>query len=464
MSPSAAPRAGAARGAATCRRIRKDFPILRAHGARTAGRWCTSTRARPRRSPLQVLDAEREFYERHNADVAPGRAPAGRGGDRGLRAAPASQIAAFIGADRRRDRVHQERHRGHQPRRVRDEQRRHRGARGASGSRWPRRRDRRDRDGAPRQPRPVAAAVPRGPARRCGGSASPTRAAWTWRTWTSSSTSAPRSSRSTHQSNVLGTVNPIRRIAERARAVGALVLLDAAQSVPHQPVDVSELGVDFLAFSGHKMLGPTGIGVLWGRRELLEAMPPFLTGGSMIEVVRMEGTTFVPPPQRFEAGVPMIAQAVGLGAACDYLAEIGMDAVARARARPRRLRAGRLGEIPGVRIIGPGTAEARGGAVSFTVDGHPPARRGSGPGRPGRRGPRRPPLRLADLPPLRHPGDHPGDVLPLQHPRRGGRPRRRGAAGPEVLRHRMIPVRHDAVPGNGNRGHAGHGPGCSEKA
>ncbi|GAA4067578.1 MULTISPECIES: cysteine desulfurase [Actinomadura] len=172
----------------------------------------------------------------------------------------------------------------------------------------------------------------------------------------------------THQSNVLGTVPPIERIAERAHQVGALLVLDAAQSVPHQPVDVSRLGADFLAFSGHKMLGPTGIGVLWGRRELLEAMPPFITGGSMIEVVRMEGSTFAPPPQRFEAGVPMTAQAIGLAAACDYLTGIGMD---RVHAHEEALVAytlERLGEIPGVRVVGPLTTEARGGAVSFTVD------------------------------------------------------------------------------------------------
>jgi cysteine desulfurase/selenocysteine lyase len=172
----------------------------------------------------------------------------------------------------------------------------------------------------------------------------------------------------THQSNVLGTVPPIDLIAARAREVGALVLLDGAQSVPHQPVDVAALGVDFLAFSGHKMLGPTGIGVLWARRELLEAMPPFITGGSMIEVVRMEGSTFMPPPQRFEAGVPMTAQAIGLGAACDYLTELGMD---RVHAHEEALVAyslERLGEIPGVRLIGPLSTDARGGAVSFTVD------------------------------------------------------------------------------------------------
>ncbi|MGI5200971.1 cysteine desulfurase [Spirillospora sp. CA-108201] len=176
----------------------------------------------------------------------------------------------------------------------------------------------------------------------------------------------------THQSNVLGTVPPIERIVERAHAVGALVLLDAAQSVPHQPVDVARLGADFLVFSGHKMLGPTGIGVLWGRGELLEAMPPFITGGSMIEVVHMEETTFMPPPQRFEAGVPMTAQAVGLGVACDYLAEIGMDRVHAHEEALVGYSLEQLAEIPGVRVIGPGTTEARGGAVSFTVDGiHP---------------------------------------------------------------------------------------------
>ncbi|MGZ4597893.1 MAG: aminotransferase class V-fold PLP-dependent enzyme, partial [Actinomycetes bacterium] len=123
----------------------------------------------------------------------------------------------------------------------------------------------------------------------------------------------------THQSNVLGTVNPVATVARRAREVGALVLVDGAQSVPHQHLDVRTLDADFQVFSGHKMLGPLGIGVLWGRADLLAAMPPFLTGGSMIEVVRMEGSTFAAPPQRFEAGVPMAAQAVGLAAACDYL-------------------------------------------------------------------------------------------------------------------------------------------------
>jgi cysteine desulfurase/selenocysteine lyase len=175
-----------------------------------------------------------------------------------------------------------------------------------------------------------------------------------------------------HQSNVLGTVNPVRELVRRAREVGALVLLDACQSVPHAGVDLAALGVDFAAFSGHKMLGPSGVGVLYGRHELLSAMPPFLTGGSMIEQVRMEGSTYAPPPQRFEAGVPMTSQAVGLAAAVDYLSAIGMDTVA---AHERELTAAALAGLSGldgVRIVGPTELVDRGGAVSFVVDGvHP---------------------------------------------------------------------------------------------
>jgi cysteine desulfurase / selenocysteine lyase len=176
----------------------------------------------------------------------------------------------------------------------------------------------------------------------------------------------------TQQSNVTGTVPPVAEIARLAHARGALVVVDGAQSAPHQPLDVAALGADFLAFSAHKMLGPSGIGVLWGRRELLEAMPPYVTGGSMIEVVRMEGSTFLPPPERFEAGVPPAAQAVGLAAACDYLDAIGM---ARVNAHEEALTAHGLeavAAIPGVRVLGPLTTENRGGALSFVVDGvHP---------------------------------------------------------------------------------------------
>ncbi|GLU49471.1 cysteine desulfurase [Nocardiopsis ansamitocini] len=175
-----------------------------------------------------------------------------------------------------------------------------------------------------------------------------------------------------HQSNVLGTVNPVATIAARAREVGALVLLDGAQSVPHMPVDVAALDADFLVFSGHKMLGPNGIGVLWGRRELLAGMPPFISGGSMIGVVRMEGATWADPPQRFEAGVPMAPQAVGLAAACDYLSAIGMDNVAAHEHALVEYALKQVGSIEGVRIIGPTDADGRGGAVSFTVEGiHP---------------------------------------------------------------------------------------------
>ncbi|NLG54614.1 MAG: cysteine desulfurase [Rhodococcus sp.] len=173
----------------------------------------------------------------------------------------------------------------------------------------------------------------------------------------------------THQSNVTGAVAPVEELVRRARAVGALVVLDACQSVPHMPVNFPELDVDYAAFSGHKMLGPSGVGVLYGKRELLEAMPPFITGGSMIETVTMESSTYAPPPQRFEAGVPMTSQVVGLGAAVDYLNAIGMDVVAAHEHELTVAALDQLGAIPGVRIIGPETAQDRGGAVSFVVDG-----------------------------------------------------------------------------------------------
>jgi cysteine desulfurase/selenocysteine lyase len=173
----------------------------------------------------------------------------------------------------------------------------------------------------------------------------------------------------THQSNVLGTINPVARIAEMAHAVGALVVLDACQSVPHMPVDVAALGADFLAFSGHKMLGPTGVGCLWGRADLLAEMPPMLTGGSMIEQVFMDHSTFAAPPQRFEAGVPNIAQAVGLGAACDYLTQVGLDAIHDHEVRLTGLALEGLRDLPGIRVIGPEDLTDRGGAVSFVADG-----------------------------------------------------------------------------------------------
>jgi cysteine desulfurase / selenocysteine lyase len=176
----------------------------------------------------------------------------------------------------------------------------------------------------------------------------------------------------THQSNVLGTINPVREIAARAHDVGALVLVDAAQSVPHMPVNVQELGVDFLAFSGHKMCGPTGIGALWGRRKILEAMPPFLGGGSMIKNVALHETTYADIPARFEAGTPAIGEAIALGEAVDFLGSIGMEKVYAHELHLLSCALERLSQVEGLRIYGPKTLEMRGAAVSFTLEGvHP---------------------------------------------------------------------------------------------
>jgi len=176
----------------------------------------------------------------------------------------------------------------------------------------------------------------------------------------------------TQVSNALGTINPVAEIAAMAREAGALTVLDAAQSVPHMPVDVPALGVDFAAFSGHKMLGPSGIGALWGRRELLDAMPPFLTGGSMITRVTLDGTEWNEVPWKFEAGTPAIAEAVGLGAAVAYLEAIGMEHV---RAHERSLFEAAwaaLKATPGIRLLGPSDPDEHAGVISFVVDGvHP---------------------------------------------------------------------------------------------
>lgn len=176
----------------------------------------------------------------------------------------------------------------------------------------------------------------------------------------------------THQSNVLGTIPPIKLITEKAKSVGAITVLDACQSAPHFKIDVNDLDVDFVAFSGHKMLGPTGIGVLWGRQELLEEMEPFLFGGSMIDSVEMDSASWAELPRKFEAGVPNMAQAVGLGAAIDYLNIVGMDNIHNHEiALTKQLLAG-LQHIQGVKVVGPTDLVDRGGVVSFTIDGvHP---------------------------------------------------------------------------------------------
>ena len=169
----------------------------------------------------------------------------------------------------------------------------------------------------------------------------------------------------THQSNVLGTINPLEEIVARAHAVGAVVVLDACQSVPHMPIDIKKLGVDFLVFSGHKSVGPTGVGVLWSNQ--LENLPPFLFGGSMIENVTMESATWAPAPKRFEAGVPNMAQAVGLGAALDYLSKIGMHNIFHHEMALTKYFLEKLQEIPTLKIVGPLNLENRGSCISFTV-------------------------------------------------------------------------------------------------
>jgi cysteine desulfurase/selenocysteine lyase len=175
-----------------------------------------------------------------------------------------------------------------------------------------------------------------------------------------------------HVSNVLGTINPVAEMTARVRAAGAVSLIDGAQAVPHMPVDMQEIGADFYAWTGHKALGPTGIGVLHGRREILDSMEPFLTGGDMISSVDFQEATWNELPSKFEAGTPMIAEAVGLGAAVEYLSQLGMS---RVRAHERSLTEymlHSLARVPALRVVGPPEADARGGLASFTIDGiHP---------------------------------------------------------------------------------------------
>ena len=173
----------------------------------------------------------------------------------------------------------------------------------------------------------------------------------------------------THVSNVLGVINPVHDLVALAHSVGALVVLDACQSAPHLPLDVSALDVDFAAFSGHKMLGPTGVGVLYGRSELLNALPTFLTGGSMITTVTMESAEYLPAPQRFEAGTQRVSQAIAMASAIDYLERVGIERIARHEATLGQLLVTGLSEIPGVTVLGPGIGQPRVGLASFDVDG-----------------------------------------------------------------------------------------------
>lgn len=173
-------------------------------------------------------------------------------------------------------------------------------------------------------------------------------------------------------SNMLGTINPVDELVARAKAVGAYSVIDASQAAPQLPVDVAATGCDFLVFTGHKVVGPTGIGVLWGREELLNELPPFHGGGEMIETVRMEGSTYAKAPHRFEAGTPPIVEAVGLGAAVDYLAHVGLDAIHAHEQAITAYALEGLATIPGLRVLGPLDAASRGGAIAFEIDGvHP---------------------------------------------------------------------------------------------
>jgi cysteine desulfurase/selenocysteine lyase len=171
-----------------------------------------------------------------------------------------------------------------------------------------------------------------------------------------------------YQSNSLGTINPVQRIVARAKAVGAYSIVDAAQAAPHLPLDVQELGADFVAFTGHKLYGPSGVGVLWGRYDLLKDLPPFMGGGEMIETVTMEGSTYAEPPHRFEAGTPMIAQAVALGTAVDYVTALGMENIREHEQAITTYALDGLQTVPGLRIIGPATPVDRGATISFVLE------------------------------------------------------------------------------------------------
>ena len=176
----------------------------------------------------------------------------------------------------------------------------------------------------------------------------------------------------THQSNVTGAITELEKVVTAARAHGALVILDACQSAPHFALDVKELGVDFFAFSGHKMLGPTGVGILWGRMELLSEMPPFLYGGSMVTSVTMESATYAAPPKRFEAGVPNMAQAVGLAAAIEYLEQVGLEEIHQHELMLTKHALAGASRISGLEVVGPLDVANRGGVLSFTLEGiHP---------------------------------------------------------------------------------------------
>ncbi len=224
-------------------------------------------------------------------------------------------------------------------------------------------------------------------------------------------------------SNSLGTINPVDRLVAWAHEQGAIFVCDAAQAAPHMKLDVQALGADFVAVSGHKMCGPSGAGALWGKTELLQRMEPFLTGGHMISSVHVDKTTWGELPHKFEAGTAPMAEAVGLGAAIDYLEAIGLDAIEAHEHELAAYALGRLGEVPGITLYGP-PADRRAGHRLVQPRGDPPARRRPDPRPAGRRDPRGPPLLPAADAQARRRRDEPGELLPLHDPR-GDRPARR---------------------------------------
>ena len=356
-------------------RIRKDFPILdrQVRGGRPL---IYLDSANTSQKPRQVIDAISGFYERHNANIHRATHELGEEATAAYEGARI-KVACFAPAPGTSWRSSSPRT---SPRRstwwltrwATRSGRAHPARRAGPVPAGPWRRDRRHRDGTPFRSRSVAAALPayRGhPAlvqRDAGGTARPDQPEELVNERT-------KLVALVHQSNVLGTINPVRLIADQpAHAVGALVLADAAQSVPHMPVDVQDLGANFVGFTGHKMCGPTGIGVLWARRELLEEMPPFLGGGEMIETVWMDHSTFAAPPHKFEAGTMPIAEAAGLSAAIDYLNEAGRESVHAHEQALLTDALAQLAGIDGLRILGPAEPEDRGTAISFEVDGvHP---------------------------------------------------------------------------------------------
>ncbi len=238
----------------------------------------------------------------------------------------------------------------------------------------------------------------------------------------------------THVSNVLGTVLPVAEIVAEAKAAGAMTLIDGAQSVPRMPVNVREIGADFYCFTGHKLYGPTGIGVLYGRREILDAMEPFEGGGSMINKVGKEEITWAATPAKFEPGTPPIAEAAGLGAAVEWVNGIGLEAIGVHERDLTAYALPRLAEVPGMTIFGPQDTVDREGLISFEIDGHPPPRHLRDPRPPRSRGPGRSPLRPAADEAPRRERHHPRQLRRLQHHRRSGPPDRRPPRRPPHLR------------------------------